>query len=98
MHVTLVEIAVCAGRERDFIVATRANHEDSVREAGNLRFDVLQDPNKSTRFLLYEAYRTEADALAHKTTAHYLTWRDAVAEMMATPRQGHVYHVICPQA
>jgi (4S)-4-hydroxy-5-phosphonooxypentane-2,3-dione isomerase len=98
MHVTLVKVAVRSGREQDFIAATRANHEGSVREAGNLRFDVLQDPNDPARFLLYEAYRTEADALAHKETAHYLTWRDAVADMMATPREGIPYRVICPEA
>ena len=98
MHVTLVKVAVRPGREQDFIAATRANHEGSVREAGNLRFDVLQDPNDPTRFLLYEAYRTEADALAHKETTHYLTWREAVADMMATPREGIPYRVICPEA
>lgn len=98
MHVTLVTVAVHAGREQDFIAATWANHEGSVREAGNLRFDVLQDPDDPTRFLLYEAYRTEADALAHKNTPHYQIWRDTVAEMMAAPRQGVVYHVICPEA
>lgn len=88
MHVTLVHVAVRADQVEAFITATRLNHESSVRESGNLRFDVLQSPNDATRFVLYEAYRSAADAAAHKGTAHYAAWRDAVAPMMAEPRRG----------
>lgn len=88
MHVTLVEVRVKPDRVDDFIAATRDNHEGSVAEPGNRRFDVLQDPADPTRFLLYEAYASAADAAAHKETAHYRRWRDRVAEMMAAPRQG----------
>lgn len=88
MHVTLVHVHVqteCVGA---FIAATRANHEASIKESGNRRFDVLQMPDDPTHFILYEAYVSAADAAAHKETAHYLTWRDAVAGMMAEPRRG----------
>jgi (4S)-4-hydroxy-5-phosphonooxypentane-2,3-dione isomerase len=88
MHVTLVHVRVRPEAIDAFIAATRANHEASVREPGNRRFDILQNPDDPTRFVLYEAYAAAADASAHKTTVHYLAWRDAVADMMAEPRQG----------
>ncbi len=88
MHVTLVHVQVRPDCVQDFIEATRANHEASVREPGNLRFDVLQSPEDAARFIFYEAYRTPADAAAHKETPHYKTWRDHVADWMAAPRRG----------
>jgi autoinducer 2-degrading protein len=97
MHVTLVHVRVTPGRVDDFIRATRADHEGSVREPGNLRFDLLQDVSDPTRFILYEAYASEADAQAHRSTPHYLAWRDAVAEMMAAPRQGVFYQGLLPE-
>ena len=97
MHVTLVHVRVKPEHVADFIAATRDNHLASVREAGNRRFDVLQSPEEPTRFLLYEAYASEADALAHKQTAHYLRWRDMVADWMAEPRQGVRYHGLYPE-
>ena len=98
MHVTLVKVAVKPDRVADFIEASCANHESSVREPGNRRFDVLQDPTDPTRFVLYEAYAAAEDAAAHKQTPHYLAWRDAVAEMMAAPRQGVPYNGLLPKA
>jgi autoinducer 2-degrading protein len=97
MHVTLVHVRVKPEHVADFIAATRDNHLASVREAGNRRFDVLQSPEEPTRFVLYEAYANEADALAHKQTAHYLRWRDMVADWMAEPRQGVRYHGLYPE-
>lgn len=88
MHVTLVHVSVKPECLDAFIAATRANHEASVREPGNRRFDVLQSPEEPARFILYEAYASAEDAAAHKQTAHYAAWRDAVAEMMAEPRRG----------
>ncbi len=96
MHVTLVHVTVKPGAVEDFIAATRENHEHSVRESGNRRFDVLQDAADRTRFLLYEAYASPEDAAAHKNTAHYLKWRDTVADMMAEPRRGVGYRGLCP--
>ncbi|MFN5746253.1 MAG: antibiotic biosynthesis monooxygenase [Methylococcaceae bacterium] len=88
MHVTLVHIHVKPHCLDAFIEATRINHQSSVLEAGNCRFDVLQNPSDPHRFVLYEAYVSADAAAAHKQTAHYAVWRDAVAEMMAEPRQG----------
>ncbi len=97
MHVTLVHVHVKPEFIPAFIAASRANHEASVLEAGNRRFDVLQDPAEASHFILYEAYATAADAAAHKQTAHYAQWRDTVAEMMAAPRQGMPMTGLYPQ-
>jgi autoinducer 2-degrading protein len=88
MHVTLVHVVVKPEAIDAFIAATKANHEASVREPGNRRFDLLQAPDEPTRFVLYEAYASVEDAAAHKQTPHYAKWRDAVAPMMAEPRKG----------
>ena len=75
MHVTLVHVRVKPAAIDAFIAATRANHEASIQEPGNQRFDVLQAPDDPVRFILYEAYASAEDAAAHKATAHYLAWR-----------------------
>ena len=69
-----------------FREATLANARESVKEPGIARFDVVQDTEDRTRFVLVEAYRTAEAPAAHKETAHYLKWRDTVAPMMAEPR------------
>jgi autoinducer 2-degrading protein len=96
MHVTLVHVHVQHEQLEAFIEATRANHEASVREPGNLRFDVLRSVEDGDRFVLYEAYRDEDAARAHKETAHYPAWRDAVAGWMVEPRVGIRYDGILP--
>jgi autoinducer 2-degrading protein len=96
MHVTLVHIVVRPEDLPRFIEATRANHEGSVAEPGNLRFDVLRSVEDPTRFVLYEAYVDEAAALAHKETAHYLAWREVAGPMMAEPRVGVRYEGLLP--
>ncbi len=96
MYVTLVHVQVKPEHVADFIVATRANHEASICEKGNRRFDVLQLDSDPSTFVLYEAFASGEDAQAHKQTPHYLKWRDAVANWMASPRQGVHYHGLFP--
>ena len=96
MHVTIVHVHVKQEHIVEFVAATRLNHEASVQEAGNRRFDVLQSTTDPTRFVLYEAYASEADAAAHRQTAHYLRWRETVADWMAEPREGVPYVGLCP--
>lgn len=97
MHVTLVHVRVKPEAVEAFIEATHRNHLGSIEEAGNRRFDILQNPDDPTAFILYEAYVSEADAKAHKETAHYLSWRDTVADMMAEPRSGTPYIGLYPK-
>jgi (4S)-4-hydroxy-5-phosphonooxypentane-2,3-dione isomerase len=80
-----------------FIEATRENARSSIREPGIGRFDVVQQEDDPTRFLLMEIYRTPDDPVRHKETAHYATWRDAVEPMMAEPRRSVKYHEIHPE-
>lgn len=96
MTVSCVYVRVKEEYVDDFIRATTDNHEGSVRESGNLRFDVLQSADDPRSFLLYEAYESEQAAAAHKNTSHYLTWRDSVVDWMAEPRRGVKYSSICP--
>ncbi len=98
MHVTIVHVQVKPEHIQDFIAVSRLNHEGSVRESGNRRFDILQSADDPTKFALYEAYASADDAVAHKNTPHYLKWRDTVAPWMASPRQGVSYKGLCPKA
>ena len=81
-----------------FAAATHENARQSVREPGVVRFDVVQQADDPTRFVLMEIYRTAEDPARHKETAHYATWRDAVAPMMAEPRRAVHYRALFPDA
>ena len=81
-----------------FSAATLENARNSVQEPGVVRFDVIQQDDDPTRFVLVEIYRTPADPARHKATAHYLTWRDTVEPMMAEPRRGVKYRDVFPEA
>ena len=79
-----------------FKTATIENAQNSVQEPGIARFDVIQNLDDLTRFVLVEVYRTAEDPPRHKETAHYLKWRDTVAPMMAEPRSAVKYREIYP--
>lgn len=96
MHIVHVHIRVKPDRINDFITATLENARNSVKEAGVARFDVIQDAKNTDRFVLCEVYRTADDVFKHKETAHYLIWRDTVADMMAEPRNGVPYKNLFP--
>jgi len=96
MYVVCVTIRVVPDHLEDFIQATRANHLATRGEPGNVRFDVLQEVDDPTRFLLYEVYRSEKDFKAHQTTEHYFGWRHAVADWMAEKRVGVKHESLFP--
>lgn len=83
-------------RVEAFRAATLENARNSVKEPGIARFDVIQQQDDPTRFVLVEVYRTPQDATKHKETAHYQKWRDAVADMMAEPRTSIKYTNVFP--
>ena len=80
-----------------FRAATIENARNSVKEPGVVRFDVIQQDDDPTRFVLVEIYRTDDDPARHKETAHYAIWRDKVASMMAEPRTSVKYREIFPE-
>jgi autoinducer 2-degrading protein len=96
MTVTLVHVFVKPDFISDFIEATRINHENSIKESGNLRFDILQDANDPGKFVLYEAYASQEAVAAHKDTQHYTQWRDTVAPWMEKPREGIKHKLLFP--
>ncbi len=91
VHVRVKPDCVEAFRE-----ASLENARQSVKEPGIARFDVSQESDDPTRFVLVEAYRTSEASAAHKATAHYAVWRDKVAPMMAEPRSSVKYTNVFP--
>jgi (4S)-4-hydroxy-5-phosphonooxypentane-2,3-dione isomerase len=79
-----------------FREASVENARNSVQEPGIARFDVMQQMDDPSRFVLVEVYRTPEAAAAHKETRHYQIWRDAVADMMDEPRSSSKYANIYP--
>jgi autoinducer 2-degrading protein len=91
-----VHVRIRPGRVEDFLAATLVNAKSSLEEPGVLRFDVIQDQADPAHVILVEVYRDADAAAAHKDTRHYLTWRDAVAEMMAEPRSSAKFTAVFP--
>lgn len=80
-----------------FKAASTENARNSVQEPGIARFDVIQQQDDPTRFILVECYRTPEAPAAHKETAHYAKWRDTVAPMMAEPRTAVKFSNVFPE-
>jgi (4S)-4-hydroxy-5-phosphonooxypentane-2,3-dione isomerase len=96
MQIVLVHVHVKPEFVEAFKKASIENASHSVKEPGIARFDVIQQADDPTRFILVEIYKTVEAQAAHKETAHYAKWRDTVAEMMAESRQGIKYNNIFP--
>ena len=96
MFLVCVHVHVKPEWVADFRQATIENARASVQEPGILRFDVVEQQDDPTRLVLMEAYRTPDAAAAHKETAHYAKWRDAVAGMMTEPRHSLKYSAVFP--
>jgi quinol monooxygenase YgiN len=91
MHIVLVHIHVKPEFIEQFKAASLKNASHSIKEAGIARFDVIQQQDDATRFILVEVYRDAKASAAHKETSHYKEWRDRVELMMAEPRVGVKY-------
>jgi len=96
MQIVHVHVNVKPEFVEAFKQVTIENASSSVNEVGIARFDVIQQADDPTKFILVEVYKTADAPAAHKETAHYARWRDAVAEMLAEPRQGIKYTNIFP--
>ena len=97
MHIVHVFVHVNPDQIKAFKLATLENARNSKQESGIARFDVIQQQDDPTRFVLVEVYRTPDDPAQHKETAHYQKWRDAVANMMAEPRTSITYTNVFPE-
>ncbi|MBI5951858.1 MAG: antibiotic biosynthesis monooxygenase [Chloroflexi bacterium] len=97
MNIVHVHVQVKPEFVEAFKQATIENASNSVKEAGVARFDVIQQADDPTRFILVEVYRSAEAVAAHKETAHYAKWRDTAVDMMAEPRQRIQYANIFPE-
>ncbi len=97
MLIVHVHVHVKPEQVEAFKAATLANARESIKEPGIARFDVVQQQDDATRFVLVEAYRTAEAPAAHKETRHYQAWRDAVAPMMAEPRTSVKFTNVFPE-
>ena len=96
MFIVHVFVDVKPDRVEDFKSASIENARNSLKEPGIARFDVIQQLDDPSRFVLVEVYRTVNDPARHKETPHYQKWRESVEEMMAAPRQSVKYQNVFP--
>jgi (4S)-4-hydroxy-5-phosphonooxypentane-2,3-dione isomerase len=96
MYIVLVYVHVKPGFVQAFREASLDNAQNSYRESGVVRFDVIQELDDPTKFVLVEVYQTPEDAAKHKETDHYARWRDTVPDMMVEPRKGVKYINVYP--
>ena len=97
MLIVHVHVQVKPACVEAFRAASLENARHSVQEPGLARFDVVQQADDPTRFVLVEAYRTDDAPAKHKETVHYARWRDTVADMMAEPRRSVKFHNLFPE-
>lgn len=96
MHIVHVHVHIKPDQVEAFTLATIENAQNSIKESGIARFDVIQSQDDATKFILVEVYRGVEDSARHKETAHYQKWRDAVAPMMAEQRTSYKFINIFP--
>ena len=96
MLIVHVHVQVKPETVEAFKAASLENAQHSLQESGVARFDVVQQADDPTRFVLVEVYRNEDAPAKHKETAHYAKWRDTVASMMAEPRRSVKYRNLFP--
>ena len=94
MLVQLVHIQVKPDRIEDFLDAFRINFEGTTKEPGNLRFDVLQNPDDATKFTVFEVFTDEAAVDAHRKTPHYAKTVALLEDIMTGPRSKDFYHMV----
>lgn len=96
MFILIVHIHVKPEVVDAFRAASMENARNSIQEPGVARFDVLQQQDDPTRFVLVEVYRDRDGHARHRETAHYAAWRDTVVDMMAEPRSAIKYDIVYP--
>jgi (4S)-4-hydroxy-5-phosphonooxypentane-2,3-dione isomerase len=97
MFLFCVHLHVRPEHREQFIQASLENARNTIREPGNLRFDVLQQADDPDRFVYCEVYRDEEAAKAHKASAHYARWAETAPQWMAEPRKSVMYAALFPE-
>ena len=87
MFIYIVHISVKPEFVEQFKAETLANAQGTMNEPNNYRFDVLQQSDDPTKFVLYEVYADESALEEHRQTPHYAHWKSAVEPWMAEPRR-----------
>jgi autoinducer 2-degrading protein len=96
MYIVHVHVHVKADQVESFKAVTLENAKASLKEPGIARFDVIQQADDPSRFILVEVYRSSEDPARHKETAHYNRWREAAEPLMAEPRTRTVFANLFP--
>lgn len=96
MFIAMINVHVKTDSIDAFTKVSLENARNSINEPGVARFDVYQQQDDPSRFILCEIYKSEQDVEKHRSTAHYARWRDAVADMMAEPRHRNTYNFVFP--
>jgi quinol monooxygenase YgiN len=96
MYIVHVHVHVDEDHVEDFKTLTIENAKSSLEEPGIVRFDIVQQQDDPTKFVLIEVYKTIEDTAKHKLTDHYMRWRDAVATMMENPRTSVKFFNVFP--
>ena len=91
MYIVHVHIHVNSDLIEAFKQITLENARNSIREPGIARFDVIQQADDPSRFVLVEVYHTAEDPAKHKQTEHYNRWREQAEPMMVEPRTRTVF-------
>lgn len=96
MYIVHVHVHVKPNQIEAFKAATLENARNSLKEPGIARFDMIQQADDLTRFVLVEVYRTADDPARHKETVHYNRWRETIEPILAEPRTRTVYANVFP--
>src|SRR3954451_1854933 len=96
MHILIVQAHIKTEFIDAFKAATIVNAENSVKEPGIARFELLQQQDDPARFALYEVYRDAQASVEHKETPHYNAWVEAVKDMFVTQRTRALYTNVSP--
>jgi len=94
MKIVIVYLEAKPEKAEEFAAVCAANHEGSVKEAGNIRFDVLRNKEDPNKFVLYEIWESEEALAKHKTTQHYLNWNAANETCLVKPRSRDTYEAV----
>ena len=97
MYIVHVFVHVKENFVEEFKILTTENAKDSLLESGVVRFDVIQQHDDPTKFVLVEVYKSFEDTARHKITDHYMRWRDAVSNMMEAPRSSIKFYNVFPE-